>query len=809
MVTLVRDLRYGIRVLMHEPGFSVLAILALALGIGATTAIFTVVDSVLLRPLPYRDPARLVVALHGPEATGPVSPADYLDYQREARSFQRLGAARAWSGTLGSGERPEIVPGLRVTAELFELLGVPALVGRSFVEGDDRPGHEQILVLSYGLWQRRFGGDRSIVGREIAIDNRPYVVVGIMPPAFRFAPFWQTRAEMWTPLALASQLTDRSGRSLRVFGRLKDDVTAAQAQSELSAIAARLERTYPQTNAGIGITVRPLLDKVVSGIRPTLLALMAMVMFVLLIACANVANTLLARASGRQKEIGLRIAIGASQGRLIRQMLTESVLLATAGALIGVLFAFWGINWLLAMLPPASLPRQQEVTFDVRVFSIAALATLVTGIVTGLIPALQLIRGSVVQSFQDGGKGSTETAGRKRLRGLLVSAEVTLALVLLVGAGLMARTMVRLGQVDPGFRVDQLAVATVSLAGTPHVQATARHPMFLRIRERLATIPGVTSISAINHLPLAGDIWNLGYTIEGKSRPAPGQGWSAVYRVVQPGYFSTMELPLLSGRDFSAADAASSSPVAIVNRAMADRRWPGESPVGRRIFLPGPANVQAPITIVGVAANARQSDWTSAPSDEVYLPFAQRAAEFGLTAMTFLLRSTADPQTIAAVIPGEVALLDRGVAVSDHTTMAAVVAAELWRERLTAQLTGIFAIVALGLAAIGVYAVVSYSVARRTREFGVRVALGATRGNVVRLALTEALGPVLAGSILGFLAALAASRMMQAFLFEVSAIDPLALGGAMLALALVAAIAAWLPARRASRLDPVAALRRE
>jgi predicted permease len=808
-MTLVRDLRYGIRVLVHEPVFSVLAVLALALGIGATTAIFTVVDSVLLRPLPYKDPARLVVALHGPEATGPVSPADYLDFQREARSFQRFGAARAWSGTLGSGERPEIVPGLRVTAELFEVLGVPALLGRTLGEGDDRPGHEQIVVLSHGLWQRRFGGDRSIVGREFAIDNRPYLVVGVMPPSFRFAPFWQTRAEMWTPLSLASQLTDRSGRSLRLFGRLKDDVTVAQAQSELSAIAARLERTYPQTNAGIGITVRPLLDKVVSGIRPTLVALMAMVTFVLLIACANVANTLLARASGRQKEIGLRIAIGASQGRLIRQMLTESVLLATAGAVIGVLFAFWGINWLLAMLPPATLPRQQEVTFDVRVFAVAALATLVTGVVTGFIPALQLIRGSIVQAFQDGGKGSTETAGRKRLRGVLVSAEVTLALVLLVGAGLMARTMIKLGRVDPGFRVDQLAVATVSLAGTPHVQATARHPMFLRISERLATLPGVTSVSAINHLPLAGDIWNLGYTVEGHSRPAPGQGWSAVYRVVLPGYFSTMELPLLSGRDFSAADAASSFPVAIVNRAMADRRWPGESPVGRRIFLPGPANVQAPITIVGVAANARQSDWTSAPSDEVYLPFAQRSAEFGLSAMTFLLRSTADAHAIAAVIPGEVALLDRGVAVSDNTTMPAVVAAELWRERLTAQLTGVFAIVALGLAAIGVYAVVSYSVARRTREFGVRVALGATRGNVVRLALTEALIPVLVGSVLGFFAALAASRMMQAFLFDVSAIDALALGGAMLTLALVAAVAAWLPARHASRLDPVAALRRD
>ena len=809
MATLVRDLRYGIRVLVHEPGFSLLAILALALGIGATTAIYTVVDSVLLRPLPYKDPARLVVALHGPEATGPVSPADYLDFQREAYSFQRLGAARAWSGTMGTGERPEIVAGLRVTAEIFDLLGVPALVGRTFVEGDSRPGQEQILVLSYGLWQRRFGGDRSVVGRAIPIDNRPYVVVGVMPPSFRFAPFWQTRAEMWTPLSLANQLSDRSGRSLRLFGRLKDEVTVAQAQAELSAIAARLAQTYPQTNAGIGITVRPLLDKVVSGVRPTLVALMAMVMFVLLIACANVANTLLARASGRQKEIGLRVAIGASRGRLIRQMLTESVLLAAAGAVVGVFFAFWGINWLLAMLPPASLPRQQDVTFDLRVFTVAALATFVTGIVTGLIPALQLLRGSVVHAFQDGGKGSTESAGRKRLRGVLVSLEVTLALVLLVGAGLMARTMMKLGHVDPGFRVDRLAVATVSLAGTPHAQAAARHPMFLRVREGLAALPGVTSVSAINHLPLAGDIWNLGYTIEGRSRPLPGQGWSAAYRVIQPGYFSTMELPLMSGRDFSDADAAASSPVAIVNRAMAERRWPGESPVGRRIFLPGPANVQAPITIVGVAANARQSDWTSAPTDEVYLPFAQRSAEFGLTALTFLLRTAADPQAVAAAIPGEVALLDRGVAVSDNTTMAAVVAAELWRERLTAQLSGVFAFVALGLAAIGVYAVVSYSVARRTREFGVRIALGATRGNVVRLALAEALAPVLAGSVLGFFGAVSASRLMQAFLFEISVVDPVALGGATLALAVVAAIAAWLPARQASRLDPVAALRRE
>ncbi len=809
MATLAGDVRYAVRMFRREPAFTVLAILALALGIGATTAIFTVVDSVLLRPLPYKDPDRLVVALRGPLASGPVSPADYLDYRRDARSFEGLGAAQAWGGTLGGGERPEILSGLQVSPDLFSLLGVPPLIGRTFVEGDDRPGHEKVVVLAHGLWQRRFGSDRSVIGRTISMNGEPFVVVGVMPPSFRFAPFWQTRAEIWAPLSLARRLDDRDGRSLRLFARLENGVSVAEAQAEMRAIAGRLEQVFPQTNTGVGITVRPLLDRVVSGIRPMLLALMAMVTFVLLIACANVANALLARASGRQKEIGVRVAIGASHARVIRQMLTESVLLAAVGGLVGMMFAFWGINWLLALVPAGSLPRQQEVTFDLRVFAMASLATLVGGIVTGLVPAVQLMRTSVTSAFQDGGKGLTESAGRKRIRGLLVCGEVALAIVLLAGAGLMARTMLKLSAVDPGFRVDHLAIANVSLAGTPHAGGAARSPMFLRVRDHLAALPGVTSVSAINHLPLAGDLWNLGYTIEGRPRPAPGQGWSAVYRIVQPGYFATMELPLLGGRDISEADGPSSPPVAIINKAMADRRWPGASPIGQRILLPGMSNVQAPITVIGVAANARQSDWTSPPDDEVYLASGQRSAEFGLTTMTFVVRTAVDPERVAAAVPREVTLLDRGVAISNNTTMTAIVAEELWRERLTAQLTGIFAIVALGLAAIGVYAVVSYSVARRTREFGVRVALGATRTSVVRLALADAMLPVYLGSGIGLLGALAGARLIQTLLFQVSAIDPLALGGAVLSLVSVAAAAAWVPARHASRLDPVAALRRE
>jgi putative ABC transport system permease protein len=446
-----------------------------------------------------------------------------------------------------------------------------------------------------------------------------------------------------------------------------------------------------------------------------------------------------------------------------------------------------------------------------RVFLAAALTTVGAGIAAGLVPALQLSRTTVMGAVQDGGslKGATEGTGRKRVRGLLVAGEMTLALVLLVGAGLMARTMLNLSALDPGFQVEGIAVAPVSLAGTPHAEPRARSAMFSRVRERLAAMPGVVSVSAINHLPLAGDQWTLGYSIEGRPDPPVGRGLSAVYRIVQPGYFATMGQPLLRGREFTNDDAEHGGPVAIVNQAMADRRWPGEDPIGRRIHLPGMSKVQAPIAVVGVAANARQSDWTSSPDDEVYLAHAQRASEFGLATMTFVVRTTADAQQIAAGIPRELALLDRGISVSDQMTMAEVVGNELWRERLTAGLTTVFALVALGLAAIGLYAVVAYSVMQRTREFGVRLALGATGPDVQRLAMREGLRPVAVGVVVGLAVALASSRLIRTLLFEVSAVDPVSIGGAALALVIIAALAAWLPARRASRLDPVAAIRQE
>jgi putative ABC transport system permease protein len=431
----------------------------------------------------------------------------------------------------------------------------------------------------------------------------------------------------------------------------------------------------------------------------------------------------------------------------------------------------------------------------------------VAGVVTGLVPALQVVRPSLLAAFQGGTRGATDGTARTRLRSLLVAAEVALALVLLVGAGLMGRTMIALSAVDPGLRVDHLAVADVSLAGTPHGAAAGRYAMYQRIRERLSALPGVISVSAINHLPLAGDVWTLGYTIEGRPAPEPGRRWSAVYRVVEPGYFATAGLPLLAGRDFSPVDRDSSIPVAIVSKSLADRRWPGQDVVGQRIRLPGPGNVQAPITIVGVAANARQGDWTSAPADEVYVALAQRSTEFGLASMTFLLRTSGDPGATAAGVPAVVAELDRSVPVSAVTTMEEVVKDAIWRQRLTAQLTGAFALVALALAAIGIYAAVSYGVARRTREFGVRVALGGTPGQLQRLALSDGLRPVLAGATVGVVIAVSGSRFAERLLFGVAPLDPASFGASVGALLLVAAVAAWLPARRASRQDPMAALR--
>ena len=787
METLLRDLRYALRTMGRSPAFTTIAVGALALGIGANTAIFTVVESILLRPLPYADPERLVVALH--DGSLPVSPADYLDYQREARSFEQLGAAQAWSGNLRGGERTESIPGIQVSANLFPLLGVPPMLGR-WVTGRDE------LVLSHKLWQRSFGGDTSVVGRTVALDGKAYTVTGVMPRSFQFAPFWATQAEMWSMLPLTERLNDRAGRSLRVFARLRSGVTLQQAQTEMDALASRLAAAYPRTNAKLGIRVVPLTEKVVGSVRPMLLVLCGTVGFVLLIACANVANLMLARAVGRRKEMALRVALGAGQGRLLGQLLTESLAVATAGGAAGLALALWGVHGLIALLPPGSMPRQQEIGFDGAAFLFAMAATLVTGIVSGMAPAIRLSRAQLNEDLKTG-------AGRTR--GFLVSVEVALALILLIGSGLTIRTVQQLNAIDPGFRPANLLTFTVSTGGTPYATATRRKLLFEAVRDRLTQMPGVESVSAINHLPIGGDVWGLNYRIPGRPEPPAGDQPGAIYRVVLPGYFGTVGIAIERGRDFSQHDNPAAPAVAIINETLARKQWPGTDPIGQQIEF---ADDQIR-TIVAVARDARQSDWTSPIREEIYLPYLQRTNAMGLDYLTFVVRTRTHPANMAQAVQTSITAIDRGIPASKLMSMEQVIADRLWRSRLAALLMGCFAAVALLLATMGIYGVISYSVGRRTKEIGIRMALGAGRGNVLGLALREGMQPVVAGALAGLAAAAAGSRWIASLLYGVKPTDPLTYVLVTVLFLSIAALANYIPALRAARVDPLTALRHE
>jgi Acidobacterial duplicated orphan permease len=757
METLWRDLRYTARTLFRDPGFAILAVVILALGIGANTAIFSVVNSVLLKPLAYRDPNRLVVALHSGQF--PVSPADYLDYKRQVSAFEQMAAAEAWGGTLAGAEKTEIVSGMRVTSNMLPMLGVAPLHGRVFTADEDQPGAHPVILLSYGLWQRRFGADSGIQGKDITLSGKPYTVVGVMPSSFRFAPFWQTQAEFWSPLILAGKSNDRGGRSLRLFARLAPAVSIRQAQAQMDAVASRLAAAYPATNAKLGIVVLSLHEKVVGPIRTTLLILLGTVAFVLLIACANVSNLLLTRAIARQKEIALRLAVGASRVRLLRQLLTESVFLAALGGGAGFLLARWAVALLIAVLPPASLPRQQEVSIDAAVFAFTLLLSILTGLIFGLTPAFCVSGADLNEYLKQGARSATKGAGQHRTQALLIAVEVSLALVLLVGAGLMIQTMRRLSQVDAGFNPRNLLTFDVSVAGTPH-DAPA---LFKQVADQVSSIPGVESVSSINHLPIGGDLWTRGYTVEGQPDPRPGEGYGAVYRVVRTGYFETMQLALEQGRDFTEQDNDKSTPVVIVNEVMARRHWPGgASPVGKRIVMEGQK-----LIIAGVVKNAGQSDWTGEPGPEIYFPYLQRLSGRGSEQLTFVVRTRVKPESVSSLVEQRISSLDKGLPVSHMMTMEQVIADKLWRSRLSTMLLGIFAAIALALAAAGIYGVISYSVRQRTQEIGIRMALGAARGDVLKLTLAASLKPVLGGIAVGLTLALAGSRLIATLLYRV------------------------------------------
>jgi putative ABC transport system permease protein len=811
-----QDIRYSARMLFKQPGFTLIAVITLALGIGANTAIFSVVNGVLLRPLAYHEPEQIMTLLN--EGQFPVSPANFLDFRANSQSFEQMAAAEAWGGTLASNERPESLAGLRMGEGLFALLGVPPLLGRTLQADDYQAGKDHVLVLSHKLWQRAFGGDPQIVGRQVLLSGESYSVVGVMPPQFQFPPFWSTRAEMWAPLDLRPRATSRGGNSLRVFARLKPGVIQAQAEAEINALNKQLVQAYPDVNVGLNIRIVPLNEKVVGNVRPALLALSVTVGFVLLIACANVACLLLARAASRQKEAAVRVALGASRWRILRQLLTESLMLSLCGAAVGVLLAVWGVDWLTALLAGNStsfsvkLPRLSEIKLDAVALVFTFTVSLVTSVLFGLAPALAASKPDLNQVLKESGRGTT--GGRRRLRETLVVAELALALMLLVGAGLLMNSFVKLQAVDPGFNPRNVLTMTTSLAGASQYVGPTREALYHQLTDRLTALPGVQSVSAINHLPLAGDRWGSALAIEGRPLP-PGPGIEVTFRVSRPNYFTVMGIPLRTGRDFTERDTPDAPAVVILNETLARRYWPAGDAVGKRVTLGDPRdNSPHWLTVVGVVKDVKQDSWIDAPSNEIYLPFQQSGDFFAgtarqFTSMTMVVRTTVAPQSLATAVQETVKSLDRTLPVSNVVSMDQVVSDTLWQPRFNLQLIGLFAGLARVLAAIGLYGVISYSVAQRTHEVGLRMALGAQRRDVIKLVVGQGMTLALIGVATGLLGAFAVMRLLSNLLFGVTPTDAVTFVSVALSLLAVALIACYIPARRATKVDPLVALRYE
>ena len=805
----LHDIRYGLRGLSKTPGFTLAAVLALALGIGANAAIFSVVNTVLLKPLAYRDPQQLVMV--GPQGTMTVAPANFLDWQAQNHVFSAMGAADSWSPNFSGGDQPEHLLGLLTSIDLLPMFGVQPLHGRLFLPEEEQVGRDHEVVLSYKLWQRRFGGDPNIVGRSVALNGEPYTVVGVMPQGFQFATLWANKTEIWAPLAWGKRASSRESESLRVFARLRPGVTLDQARAEIANITTRLERQYPGTNRDVRVV--SLIEAVVGDIRPALLVLLVAVGFVLLIACANVAHMLLARSAARQKEIAVRAALGARRGRLIRQLLTESIMLGLMGGILGLGLALAGVRALVALSPP-EIPRLDSLAVDARVLLFLLLISVLTGIAFGLTPALRMSATALGESLKEAGRGSGESIRRNRFRSLLVASEFGLALVLLAGAGLMIRSFLAIVAIEPGFNQHKLLTMVVSVAGTREADPIQRGAFYRETLERVRALPGVPAAAEVNHLPIAGDDWKFPYWIEGRPLPPPGEGIHALYRVASSGFFGTMGIAL-RGRDFAETDTREAPAVVIVNERLAQLRWPGEDAIGKHLSLDSPRDGK-PVwaTVVGVCGNARQTDWIRPADEEFYFPLAQTKLLLESTGtyasyVTLVVRTTGDPAAMASAVAGAVHSIDKNIPLSEVQTMEQVVDEAQAQPRFYLLLLTAFAAVALVLAAVGIYGVMSYSVARRTREIGIRVALGASRGNVFKLVIGHGMLMALAGVVAGLIAAVGLTRLMSRLLYGVAPTDPLTFLLVSLTLGAVALLASYLPARRAVRVEPMTALRYE
>jgi predicted permease len=804
---LSQDVRYGARMLLKNPAFTAIAVLALALGIGANTAIFSVVNTLLLRPLPYKNPSQLVViwenATHLGFPKNTPSPANFLDWQKQNTLFEGMGAfAERTFNLTGIGE-PERLDGRRVSANLFDLLGVKAIIGRTFVAEEDKPG-TKVAILNESLWKRRFGSDPGVIGRALTLNGESYTVVGVLPSSVRLPSFGNWRDQVWVPLAFpADEAASRGSHFLEVIGRMKAGLSLPQARAEMETIAARLAQQYPEHNVRIGSVVNPLHEEVVGNMKPALLILLGAVAFVLLIACANVANLLLARAAVRHKEIALRLALGADRARLTKQLLVESVMLSMLGGVVGLALAYAGLRILTRFIPP-DVANADTIVIDGKVLLFTLLIALVTGLVFGLAPASQASHFNLNDTLKEGGRDSGAGPRGKRLRSVLVIAEVAVSFILLIGAGLLINSFMHLRNLDPGFHADHLLTLNIDLSETKYPDNPKRVAFFDEVVRRVQALPGVRSVAVAGNLPFTynGDSMPIG--VEGIPDPPPDQHPDVVYRAVGPGYFSTMGIPLARGRDFNDQDSLDANPVVVVSEKTAKHYWPDSDPIGKRIKN-GSTTADAPWrTVIGVVKDVRQNDFIAEPKMQMYFTYRQLRS---LMPNALIVRTAVDPLSLGASVRNAIWAVDKDQTVANIDSMEHIVAGAVARQRFSMLLLAIFAGIALVLAAVGIYGVMSYSVAQQTREIGIRMALGAQRGDVLKMTVKQGLRLVGLGLVIGLVAAFILTRVMASLLFGISATDPLTFISISLVLLSVAILASYIPALRATRVDPMIALR--
>jgi putative ABC transport system permease protein len=804
-----QDLRYGARMLIKKPGFTFVAVLTLSLGIGANTAIFSVVHAALLRPLPYEKPEQLVMIWESNLSRGldrsQVSPVTYCDWREQKHLFDKI--AGWWYPQVNltdTGSEPQRVRTVDVTDAFFDVLGVRPVIGRGFQPGEDRPGGERLAVIGHELWRNRYNSDPNILGKSVTLDGRSYSIIGVAPPGFNYP----NETEVWCPLGWEPLQHSRNARFFEVVARLKPGVTTQQAQAEMSALSNRIAQENPQSNKDWGAAVVSLRDQLVGDFRTALLVLFGAVGLVLLIACANVANLLLARAGTREKEVAIRLAIGATRGRLLRQLLTESILLALLGGALGLLIAAWGADVLLK-LNPVEIPRLDNLTVNWQILGFTFGVALLTGLVFGLIPALQASKPDLNSALKEGGRDSQSGGGR--LRGALVIAEIAIAVVLLVGAGLLIKSFLRLQSVDAGFNPANVLTFNLQLPASSYRDWRQVSELYSQLIARLKVVPGVESADAAGFLPLEGG-WPTKFLIQGQP-PVRGEEPVAQHRPVSEGYFQTMGIPLLGGRQFDERDNPDAPGVMIVNEALARRYFPNEDPVGKRITTTsrqyGPLGRVMPASlemeVVGVVGDEKNSSLSKTAEPAIY--FSHR--QFAYRSMSVVVRSTAAPLSLANAARNEVWAIDRNLPVSNVKTMEQRLGDAIAQPRFSALLLGLFAALALLLAAVGIYGVISYMVEQRTREIGMRMALGASAGDVLKLVVGRGLALTLAGVALGVLGAFGLTRLISGLLYGVKTTDPLIFAAMPALLALIALLACYIPARRAAKVDPMIALRHE